>query len=243
MDGTGQLIRPQLAGLRSIFDILCLAIPPDDLTGWDGLLEQAAHLISTEKQKFPLKPIYLCGESFGGCLALQLVAHYPHLCDRLILVNPASSAVRQPWTDWGASLTRWLPRPLYRFSTLGLLPLLISQQRVPIYSQEALLMAMQSVSPTSAGWRISMLNNFLLEKLPLKRIVQPVLILASGADRLLPSVAEARRLVSHLSHARSVWLPQSGHACLLESEVRLDRILRSADFISDLSNPILSHVN
>ncbi len=243
MDGTGELLRPQLSGLRRFFDIHCLSLPPDDVTGWDGLLEQLAHWISREKQQSPSRPIYLCGESFGGCLALQLAALFPQLCHRLILINPASSAIRHPWMEWGASITRWLPDSVYRLSTLGLLPLLIAPERVSLSNRQALLSAMQSVSPLSAAWRISLLSKFVLEKLPLERILQPVLLLASGADRLLPSVAEAGRLVRYLPNSQKVLLPESGHACLLETEIRLGSILRAHDFCPDQSElaPGLAH--
>jgi pimeloyl-ACP methyl ester carboxylesterase len=123
-----------------------------------------------------------------------------------------------------------LPPTLYRLSTFGLLPLLIQPQRVSLSNQQALLQAMQSVSPRSAAWRISLLAKFALETLPLRRIMQPVLLLASGADRLLPSLGEAGRLVRHLPNARTVHLPKSGHACLLESEVNLGKLLQSTDF-------------
>lgn len=240
MDGSGELLQLQLAGLKSIFDIRCLSIPTDDLTGWDGLVEQVAHLIGKEQQRSPSRPIYLCGESFGGCLALKLAAHFPHLCDRLILVNPASSVRRQHWMGWGASVTQWFPSPLYHLSTLGLLPLLIAPRRVSFLSQRALLAAMQSVSPPSAALRLSLLDQFVLEDLPLERIEQPVLVLASGADRLLPSVAEAGRLTSYLPNSQTVLLPKSGHACLLETEIRLSSILKSQNFCTDMSESVLS---
>lgn len=245
MDGTGELLRPQLAGLNSTFDIRCLSIPSDDLTGWDGLLGQLAQLIGSEQQRSPSRPITLCGESFGGCLALKLAAHYPSLCDRLILVNPASSVSGQPWMGWGASITQWLPNSLYRLSTFGLLPLLIAPERVSFLNREALLAAMQSVSPASAAWRLSLLSQFVLEELPLERIEQPVLVLASGADRLLPSVAEAERLLGYLPQSQIVLLPKSGHACLLETQVRLSSLLKSQNFGADmcsssLSSPVLT---
>ena len=233
MDGTGKLLRPQLAGLMTAFDIRCLSIPSDDLTNWEGLVERVVNLIDSEHKLLPPRPIYLCGESFGGCLALKLAAHFPQLCDRLILVNPASSFNRQPWMGWGASVTQWLPNSLYRLSTLGLLPFLIAPHRVSLPSRRALLTAMQSVTPESAAWRLSLLNQFVLEELPLERIEQPVLILAAGADRLLPSVAEAERLVSYLPNAQKKLLPESGHACLLETEVKLGDILRSRRFYDD----------
>ena len=230
MDGTGELLRPQLSGLKASFDIRCLSMPSDDLTGWETLVEQIARLIANEQHQIQSRPTYICGESFGGCLALQLAASFPSLCQHLILINPATSAAHQPWVSWGASITQRLPPKLYRLSTFGLLPLLIQPQRVSLSNRQALLQAMQSVSPRSAAWRISLLSKFALKTLPLERIIQPVLLLASGADRLLPSVDEAGRLVRHLPNARTVQLPDSGHACLLESEVNLGKLLKSTKF-------------
>ena len=231
MDGSGKLLQPQLGNLQSDFDICSLSIPGNDLTGWDGLTERVVQLIKNEKQHAPSRPIVLCGESFGGCLALHLAANHPRLCDRLVLVNPASSARRQPWMEMGASFTKWLPSSLYRLSTLSLLPFLIEPQRVSLSNQTALLDAMLAVTPSSAAWRLSLLRQFALEELPLERIEQPVLILASGSDRLLPSVAEARRIAKYLPKAKTTLLPKSGHACLLEKEVKLHSLLRSKDFL------------
>ncbi len=230
MDGTGQLLQPQLAGLETAFDIRCLSIPSDDLTDWEGLVEQAANLIEMEHKRVFPRSIYLCGESFGACLALKLAAHFTQLCARLILVNPASSVNRLPWMGWGASVTQLLPDPLFQISTLGLLPFLIAPQRVSRPNQRALLAAMQSVTPKSAAWRLSLLSEFTVDKLPMKRIEQPTLVLASEADRLLPSSTEADRLVSYLPNAQKMLLPESGHACLLETEVKLVDILQSQRF-------------
>ena len=145
MDGTGQLLQPQLAGLGTAFNMRCLSIPSDDLTDWDGLVEQTANLIHIEQKRSSHQPIYLCGESFGGCFALKLAAEFPQLCNRLILVNPASSVSRQPWMGWGVSLAQGLPTPFYQISTLGLLPFLIVPQRVSRQNRRALLTAMQSI--------------------------------------------------------------------------------------------------
>jgi pimeloyl-ACP methyl ester carboxylesterase len=238
MDGSGALLRPQLAELSSVFDIRCLSIPPDDLTGWEELTEQIGGLIRREQQRSPRRPTYLCGESFGGCLALKLAARFPRLCDRLILVNPASSASRQLWLAWSVSLTQKLPTSLYHLSTLGLLPLLIAPDRVCIKTQQDLLAAMQSVSPASAAWRLSLLNQFVLDDLPLDRIEQPVLMLASGADRLLPSLQEVKRLDRYLLNSETVVLPDSGHACLLENQVSLGGIMKSQNFYADVIMPV-----
>ena len=69
MDGSGALLQPQVAGLSTSFDIRCLSIPPNDLSGWEALTEQVAALIRVEQQQHPGRTTTVCGESFGGCLA------------------------------------------------------------------------------------------------------------------------------------------------------------------------------
>lgn len=235
MDGSGALLQPQVAGLSSGFDIRCLSIPPDDLKGWDELTEQVAALIRMEQQRHPGRTTTVCGESFGGCLALRLITRFPNLCDQLILVNPASSAQRQPWISACSSVTQLLPAPIYHLSTFSLCNLLIASHRVSRPTRHQLLAAMQAVRPQSAAWRLALLRQFRLEDLPLDRVRQPVLILASEADRLLPSQREAKRLAGFLPDATIVQLPDSGHACLLENQLNLSAILKSHDFCRDLS--------
>jgi hypothetical protein len=46
-------------------------------------------------------------------------------------------------------------------------------------------------------------------------------------------VAEAERLVSYLPNAQKNLLPESGHACLLETEVKLGDILQLQRFYGD----------
>ena len=73
------------------------------------------------------------------------------------------------------------------------------------------------------------------------KIKNPVLVLASGSDRLLPSVEEANKLINYLPNAKMVILPNSGHACLLESEISLNSILTNEKLFMNLgSSPVSS---
>lgn len=236
MDGTGELLQTQLEGLEAGFNIRCLSLPPDDLTDWEGLIVQTAQLIQTERQRNRNKLVYLCGESFGGCLALQLAIHKPELFEYLILVNPATSFSSQNWMGWGASITQWLPESVYQLCTFGLLPFLIIPERVSSHNRQALLRAMQSVTSQTAAWRLSLLSQFKIEDYSFDHIKQPVLVIAGEADRILPSDAEAERLVNYLPNAQKVILPESGHACLLETEVKLPDILQRHNLFD--SNPV-----
>ncbi|HEY9827259.1 MAG TPA: alpha/beta hydrolase [Stenomitos sp.] len=235
MDGTGQLLHTQTQGLEAGFDVRCLAIPPDDLTGWDELTEKVVALIEAEMiNRNSDAPIYVCGESFGGCLALKVALHSPQLVQRLILVNPASSFKHRPWMLWGGQIIRWFPTGLYEASSVGLLPVLAALERIAPRDQWALLNAVRSVPKDTSVWRLSLLQSFSLDYLPLKHLIQPTLVIASGADRLLPSIADGKDLVRRLPNAEIFILPHSGHACLLEEGVNLYEILQTQNFLEPL---------
>lgn len=225
MDGMGTLFQRQIPHLAAAFTIRCLAIAPELDWGWQELAAYLATLIAAEQRHTPDRLVYLCGESFGGCLALQLAMQFPKLVDRLILVNPASSLGRRPWLHGSSWLARSLPSGLYGLSCVALAQLLVNRERVAEGGYRILLQTVRSLPQATVARRLEQLCQFAPAPAALRRIGQPTLIVASGADRLLPSVAEAAYLQHHLPRARSHLLPHSGHACLLEPAVQLNRIL------------------
>lgn len=242
MDGTGLLLDRQLAGLEKGFDIRCLAIALNDLSSWEKLTEQVVDLVKMELRREAQQSVYLCGESFGGCLALNVIARAPELFKRLILINPASSFKDFPWTYWGSHLVHPFPEPLHRLSCLAFLPFLAALSRIEPGDRRALLDAMQAVSQETSVWRIALLRDFQLNLADLHHITQSTLIIASNNDRLLPSVAEAKRLSAHLPNAQTYILPNSGHACLLEADVDLYDIIQEAGFLPHLQPTVESQV-
>jgi pimeloyl-ACP methyl ester carboxylesterase len=237
MDGSGELLHLQIPYLQPTFDIRCLTLPSrDDFSNWFDLASQTIKAIQAELIDRSNRTVYLCGESFGGCLALQVVLQAPQLVDRLILINPASSFKKRPWMSWGTPFIRWFPESFYQLSAIGLLPYLTAWERVSREAQQMLLQAMQSVSPSAASWRLSLLRVFAASAAQLRQIHQPTLLIASQIDRLLPSVSEAHNLVRSLPKARTIVLPDSGHACLLEHQINLYRILQEARFLSEVGS-------
>ncbi len=227
MDGTGQLLTLQLPGLEVYFEVRCLRLGEDDCSTWDDLAEQGAALIRTVGRR----GVYVCGESFGGCLALMLAAKFPELVNGLVLVNPASAFEHRPWLAWGTPFVRLMSESMYRLSTVGLVPFLIGADRVSQASRAALIEAMQSISAVGTSWRLSLLRQFQLNRLPLHQVQQPTLIVASRADRLLPSVEEAQRLKRAIPQATVLELPYSHHACLLEAGVDLAQLMATAEIL------------
>jgi pimeloyl-ACP methyl ester carboxylesterase len=243
MDGSGKLLRSQIPKLSQGFDIKCLSIPTDDLANWDVLVNETIALITAEKAKTGHRSVYLCGESFGGCLAIKVILKAPHLCDRLILVNPASSLRRQIFIQWGSYLTEWLPTNLYPLSVLGLLPFLCNAGKIEKSDRQALLTAMQAVPQTTSVWRLSLVRSFDVDSQQLNTIQQPTLIIASQADRLLPSVSEAKHLAQEIPNTQMVLLPTSGHACLLETDVDLWAILKAQNFwLHQEAEPVTNYI-
>ncbi len=233
MDGTGQLLRSQTKGLETAFDVRALVIPPDDLNNWDDLAALVVNLIEEELKRGAFRSVYLCGESFGGCLAIKVAFKAPHLFSRIILINPATSFKQRPWLAWGAQLNHWVPEFLQGISALVLFPFLSNLARTAPRDRRALLEAMQSVPAKIANWRISLVSEFDVDETQLRRLTQPFLVIAGAADQLLPSVQEAERLVNCLPDAKMVILPDSGHACLLETDVSLFDIMKKQNFLEE----------
>jgi pimeloyl-ACP methyl ester carboxylesterase len=233
MDGTGQLLRSQTTGLEHGFDVRCLAIPRNDLTRWEDLTNNVIDLIHVELSKNSQRPVYLCGESFGGCLAQKVAVKAPDLFKRLILINSASSFHLRPWYVWASPLMNLVPEPLYDIGAIGLLPFLAAMGRISESDRQELLETVRSIPSETVMWRVSLLREFHVEDSLLRRFTQPTLIIASSDDRLLPSLPEAQRLVSIFPNAKLVTLPNSGHACLLESDTNLYDILKENSFFEN----------
>lgn len=231
MDGTGELFAHQLGSLGKVVNVHCLTIPGDDLNDWDALAEQVVGLVESEVTDGDQRQVYLLGESFGGCLAIKTMLRAPHLFDRLILSNPASAFKRQPLLFWGSYLVQPQIDPIHQWSCASFVPFLAAVDNIAPRDRQLLLQAMQSVTQRSSIWRLSMLRSFNVTDDQFRRISQPTLLIASGRDRLLPSFSEAERLARLLPNAKVQVLPNSGHACLLETQVDLLEIMKASEFI------------
>ncbi|MEM9008487.1 MAG: alpha/beta hydrolase [Cyanobacteria bacterium P01_F01_bin.86] len=228
LDGTGKLLAPQVAGLSQYFDLRCLSIPDHNRQNWRSLAETVVELIRREQDE---RLTYICGESYGGCLALQVAILAPSTLNRLILVNPASSLKWQIWAQGLLQAAPYAPEWLYSLAGPLAVHLLADFGRIQSLWQRAFFENLQLVSQNCVNWRLSMLQNFEVATDQLKRLKIPTALLASGRDRLLPSYKEAQRLHQFLPNSVTYLLPESGHVCLLEESVNLVDCLAALDFL------------
>ena len=235
LDGSSLSIQNQLDGLKSKFEVRYLSIPAENRTPWNGLVKTVISLLQQDLNDFdPLaknsRKIYLCGESFGACLALASVVYSPDFFDYLVLINPATSFKKQVWSPLSAIVVNKIPGIIYQFLTVGILPFLTERSRVSRQNQQALLTAMQAFTPEGVAWRLSLLQQFQISPASLRCIRFPVLLIAALGDKLLPSVSEVKKISQWIPDAQVVLLDHGGHACLLERDFELFKIIENSNF-------------
>ncbi|MFM7559180.1 alpha/beta fold hydrolase [Cylindrospermopsis raciborskii] len=239
MDGTGEMLQSQISDLGRGFDIRCLAIPKTDMRDWNLLTTNVLDLIDMELTTGSFKRgnrlVYLCGESFGACLAMKIAIQSPSLFKRIILINPASSFKLNPWISFSSQMTNLVPSWFYPVGAWGLLPFLASLPRISSPLRRQLLQSMTSLPAETINWRLSLLRHFHLDHEKMQQLKQETLLIAGGSDRLLPSLTEVERLGRMLPNSKIVILPDSGHACLVEEEINLYKILQDQGFYEKVS--------
>jgi pimeloyl-ACP methyl ester carboxylesterase len=223
MDGTGVLFAKQQAQLAAQFDVCCLAIGHNSWLGWSELVDRVVRLIDKESADGE-REIHLCGESFGACLAMLVAAQLPRV-KQLISINPASSFARLPLLTFGSFGADFLPEPLYQLSTRLFVNLLIDVDRVAPIDRHNLIQAMLSIDAKIVAWRLKLLREFQIGIAIPNLLDIPTLLIAGECDRLLPSKLEVQILQRQLPRSKTIFLPNSGHACLLEKDLNLAEII------------------
>ncbi len=226
MDGTGDLFDKQRPDLEGYFQIHSLRLndalarmpASDHPESWDLLVEIAAEQLQPET--------VVCGESFGACLGMLLALRYPERCRGLVLVNPASSFRRGAWWINARHLLHWIPEGIFQVSSERGLGWLAELSQMSAMSRNQLMAAVRSVSTKVAAQRLALLHQFDPDPLPLETLNLPTLFVAGGHDRLLPSIAESRHLATRIPQSEVVISPQSGHACLMERDLKLEDLIR-----------------
>ncbi|KAM7261342.1 hypothetical protein ACFE04_008709 [Oxalis oulophora] len=90
--------------LCRVFEVWCLHIPVYDRTPFPELVKLVEETLRLEHDLSPNKPIYLVGDSFGGCLALAVAARNPNIDLVVILSNPGP-ALKKMEEERGHSCT------------------------------------------------------------------------------------------------------------------------------------------
>ncbi|XP_042055622.1 acyltransferase-like protein At1g54570, chloroplastic isoform X1 [Salvia splendens] len=267
MDGLGLGLILHHKSLGKVFDVRCMHIPVKDRTPFEELVVWVERSLRDEHSSSPNKPIYLVGDSFGGCLALAVAARNPDIDLVVILANPATSFARsqlQPFLPLLEALPNELHNAVpYLLSFVMGDPLKMATVNIdtagpPAQYFEQLANNLTAMLPRLSGLADIIPKEALLWKLKqlktgaayansrLHAVKAEVLVLASGKDAMLPSKDEAWRLLKSLKNCNVRYFKDNGHTILLEDGVNLLTIIkgtgtyrrsRNLDYVMDFVPP------
>ncbi|KAL2551118.1 Acyltransferase-like protein [Forsythia ovata] len=267
IDGLGMGLILHHKALGKVFEVRCLHIPVYDRTPFEGLVKFATDAVRSEHASVPNRPIYLVGESFGGCLALSVAAFNPTIDLVLILVNPATSFNKsqlQPILPFLEACPKELHKIIpYLFGLSLGNPIKMANVQVnsplsPTKKLENLFLDVKALvegatlladilPKETLSWKLKSLKSGAAHaNSHLHDVKSEVLVLASGNDNMLPSAAEARRLLGLLQNCKVRDFYHNGHTLLVEDGINLLTIIKGTnkyrrskthDFVSDFLPP------
>ncbi|GLT76172.1 hypothetical protein SLA2020_478470 [Shorea laevis] len=270
LDGVGMGLLLHHKALGKVFEVRCLHIPIYDRTPFEGLVEFVEETVRLENALCPDKPIYLVGDSFGGCLALAVAARNPKIDLVVILVNPATSFGRsqlQPLIPFLEALPDGLHSTVpyllslvigdpVKLATVGIgsrLPpgLRIEQLSRNVTALLPLISSIANIVPRdTVAWKLKLIKSAAAyANTRLHAVKAEVLLLVSDKDNMLPSRDEAKRLKGLLQNCTVRRFKDNGHVLLLEDGISLLTIIKGTskyrrsrrhDFVSDFVPPSIS---
>ncbi|KAK7258782.1 hypothetical protein RIF29_24369 [Crotalaria pallida] len=247
MDGTGWGLILHHIALGKAFEVQCLHIPAHDRTPFEGLVKLVEEAVKFAYALSPNKPIYLVGDSFGGCLALAVAARNPTIDLVLILVNPATSFGRSQLQPLFPILEA-LPDELHvtvpfllgfimgdpvKMASVNIGNSLPTTEKLEQLSNNltALLPYLSELADIiprdTLLWKLKLLKSAAsYANSRLHAVKAEVLLLASGEDNMLPSANEAQRLGRSLQNCKVRNFKNNGHTLLLEDGIGLMTIIK-----------------
>ncbi|KAM4119391.1 hypothetical protein ACJW30_03G055000 [Castanea mollissima] len=273
MDGTGLGLVLHHKALGKAFEVWCLHIPVHDRTPFEGLVKLVEETVRFEHALSSHKPIYLVGDSFGGCLALAVASRNPAIDLVLILSNPATSFGRsqlQPLFPILEAMPDGLHSAVpYLLSFIMGDPVKMAAVNIessfpPGQRFERLSRSLTGLLPYLSGFDDIIPKDTLLWKLKLLKsaaayansrlhaVRAEVLVLASGKDNMLPSRDEAERLKNSLQDCVVRYFKDNGHTLLLEDGMGLMTIIKGTSkfrrsrrhsYASDFLTPSMTELN
>jgi pimeloyl-ACP methyl ester carboxylesterase len=210
LDGTGEMFYRQIAALSSSHRVLAWKF--SERSGFDfrDLVEELGDGTAGEEPG----SILVVGESFGGTIAMHYVLAYPERVSRLALINTFPYYRPRRRILLGRRLV-----PLLRVKRLQsiknfIVDRVLTHEGVPKEDREVYRRIVQLVNFGAYQRRLELVQQVDLRP-RLHEIMVPTLLFASGRDKIVPSIAEARFMASRIPDSTVYEFPKAGHALLL----------------------------
>ncbi|XP_044418523.1 acyltransferase-like protein At1g54570, chloroplastic isoform X3 [Triticum aestivum] len=266
IEGVGMELILHHKSLGKVFEVCCFHIPVNDRTPFEGLLQIVEEYVKHEDALSPSRPIYIIGDSFGGCLAISVAVCNPEIDLVLTLVNPASLQAVLPLLEAVAANLPFIHPHLLKYSMGNPLNMAMVSLENSLSPQETLqefsnkltsMLPLVSelgdiIQMGTLVWKLKLLKsgaNYANSQLHM--VQAEVLLLASGIENLPPS-GEADRLVKSLKNCKVRYFRNRGDRLLMEDGFNLLTVIKGVkmyrrgrqwDCVNDFLSPTLSEFN
>lgn len=210
LDGTGEMFYRQIGALSSRYRVVAWKFKDRSSFDFRDLVEELAEGTAGEEPG----SILLVGESFGGTVAMHYVLTYPERVSRLALINTFPYYRPRRRILWGRRLVPLLTMKGARHLKNFIVDRVLAREGVPEPDRKVYRRIVQMVHPGAYRRRLELVQRVDL-RARLHEITVPTLLFASGRDKIVPSVTEARLMASCFPDAKVYEFPKAGHALLL----------------------------
>lgn len=210
LDGTGRLFYRQTAALESRYRVRAWDFRRRDAFDFEDLVQELADGTAGEEPH----SILVVGESFGGPVAIQYVLTYPERVSGLVLVNTFPSYRRRIRIRLACRLAPLLGAPAIRQMKNFIADRTLKAEGIPAEDRRRYREIIRLVHPPAYLRRLELVRDVALRH-RLGEISVPTHIFASGRDKIVPSLVEARYMAARIPGSRLHVYPDAGHALLL----------------------------
>jgi len=211
IDGTGLLYSRQTDALSRYFRVNAWRYREGSDIDYPDLLDELGRATEGEEPG----SILVVGESFGGTVAMLYALTFPERMDRLFLINTFPYYRRRLRIRLAGLLTPLLKLRAAQLIKNAVVERVLRREGIPGQARRVYHHILRSeVDLVSYRQRLNLVARVDLRE-RLGDIAVPTSIFASGKDKLVPSLAEARRMASRIPGAILHEFPHAGHALLL----------------------------
>jgi pimeloyl-ACP methyl ester carboxylesterase len=210
LDGTGRLYYGQVDSLSQRHRVLAWEFKRRANFTFSDLVEELAEGTSGEEPK----SIAVVGESFGGTVAMHFALAFPERIRCLVLINSFAFYTRRFRLLIGLLLAPMLQWKGIRNIKDYVTDSVLAREGVSPEDRRRYREIVQEVDLAAYRRRLALVREVDL-RARLKEISVPTRVLASGRDKIVPSVSQGGFMTSCIPDARLHVFPKAGHALLL----------------------------
>jgi pimeloyl-ACP methyl ester carboxylesterase len=226
LDGTGELFYRQIDDLARNFAVVTFGLRTEGSFTYKDLVEDLAALID----RLGFGRALICGESFGGTLALQFALARPDMLDRLVIINSFSYFRNRVLLNAGRILIDLLPNELLHLGRTAAAKLRFIAEDLAEEDLGKFISITSSVPKLAIMQRMALVAGHDVRG-RLGEINCPTLLIASRRDRLQNSVVEAELMATLMPSARIRIVEDVGHILTPSHKFSLSALLAEAGFL------------